>query len=101
MVGKALDGEIEVSTSNHVIDFAVLERFFRVGCDMVTTQNGFRVWTDPFDIGDTLPVALYHRSFRLYRNQVGSLLSYLVKPSVVGLLLRNRVVPFGFIARNL
>src|SRR5712664_3085241 len=101
MIRKILDGEVEVAASNHVVYLTVLERFFRVGCDMVTTENSLRVWTDPFDIGDAFPVTLYHRSLRLYRNQIGSLLGYLVQPLVVGFLLRNRIVPFGFIPRNL
>src|SRR2546425_12468661 len=68
MVGKILDGEVEVSTSNYVIYLTVLERFLRVGRDMVAAQNSLRVRTDPFDVRDGLPVALYHRGLGLYRN---------------------------------
>src|SRR5207245_4413048 len=101
MVGEILDGEVKVSASNHVIYLAVLERFFGVSCDMVATQNSLRVRTDPFDVGNGPPVTLYHRSLRLYRDQIGSLLCYLVQPLVVRFLLGNGVIPFGLVTRNL
>src|SRR5712664_3396147 len=68
---------------------------------MVTAQNSLRAGTDPFDVGDTLPVTLDHWSFSFNRDEIGSLLSYLVKPLDIGCLFRNRVVPLRLVARDL
>src|SRR2546427_5600885 len=83
MVGKTLDREVEVSASNHVIYLAVLKRLFRVSSNMVATKGGLCIRADPFDVRNTLPVTFDHGSFSLNRDEIGSLLGYLVQPLVV------------------
>src|SRR2546425_12437768 len=86
LVGKTADGEIEISSGNDIIYFAIEERFFRIGSNMIPAQSRHCIWTHHFDVGDTLPVALDHRSLSLYRYQIGRFLGDLAQPLVVGFL---------------